>query len=725
MVQENQSLFSEDKKPQFIVRVAVPLALPKVLDYLWVGDKEPQVGAFAEVEVGRKKYHSVVMEIVSESKYDKLKTATPIEMSALSPQTAQFYGWVSKYTLAMPGDPIRAALVGGQIPEKPNPQERLVVTGHAPDRKTKARTQVLETAVTGMWRTGELADAAGVSDSVVRGLVQQGCLKKQLVPEEPFSMQINLPELNPHQEVAAGEIAAALESRDFSPYLLDGVMGSGKTEVYFDAIARVLERGEGQVLVLVPEISLTPQWLDRFKVRFGFEPTIWHSHISDGKRRKNWWDVLEGKARVVVGARSALFLPYQQLEMMIVDEEHDHSYKQEDVFRYHGRDMAVVCASIWKCPIILASATPSLETWKNTMDQKYGHLILPSRHGDSILPKVRTVDMKNNAPKKRDKFISPLMERELARRLSAGEQSLVFLNRRGVAPLLICSGCGHRQECPSCSASLVVHGSHLQCHHCGFTEGWPEHCPKCNKKDTWRAFGPGTRKILQELEEMFPEARLAVADSDAVHTEKQMEHLVHKMESGQVDILVGTQMVAKGHHFANLTFVGVVDSDMGLAHGELRAAERTFQLLMQVAGRAGRESKNGEVMLQSYSPDHPLFEALKTFDREAFYNMELVNRKQWSDPPYGKQVALILSGEYEAEVQRTGQMLVQRFPQIEATDILGPAPAPLAKLKDRYRFRLLVKGAKPLQGVVSQWLNSVEVPRRVRIQVDVDPITFF
>lgn len=722
--------------PQFVVRVAVPLFLPKCLDYLYKEVAAPQVGEVVEVEVGRKKYHAIVMEVLDESPYKKLKTAQPLSLSekvVLHPNLVEFYKWVTKYTLSMPGDPVRAGFISGALPERVQPEMKWCLNAHKLSKSTikvtPKRQQVFTIASDKLWSVAELAEAADVSDSVIRTLIKHDIFEEVEVveEEEPLVMpQGKTPVLNTHQAHAATEIIASLEQEKFQTFLLDGIMGSGKTEVYFEAIDKLLQQDKkAQSLVLVPEIALTPQWISRFKKRFGFEPVCWHSGLSDGARRRNWWKIQDGKARVIVGARSALFLPYQNLKLIIVDEEHDASYKQEDVFRYNGRDMAIVAGNIWKAPVVLASATPSLETWKNTCDQKYKHLILPNRYAGATLPKMRLVDMKNNAPKNKDNYVSELMVREIARRLSLGEQVLVFLNRRGVAPLLICRSCGERKGCPSCSTSLVVHEGHLQCHHCGFMEPWPKHCPKCNKEDTWRAFGPGTRKIKKELAEAFPEASIAVADSDSITTGAQIAHLVDNMETGKIDILIGTQMVAKGHHFSNLTFVGVVDGDMGLAHGEMRAAERTFQLLMQVAGRAGRESTEGEVMLQSYSVEHPLFQALKSYDRESFYQIELGNRKQWMDPPYARQVAIILSGEYEKEVQQVGHMLVRKFPEIAGVEVLGPAPAPLARLKDKYRYRLLIKGVKPLQGVVMKWLHDVEIPRRVKLQIDVDPVTFF
>lgn len=707
-----------------IIRVISPLALPTTLDYLWAGDTPPSVGQMVEVEIGRKASHAMVIELLDESPFKKLKPAYPLSLPVLSSQTVQFYQWVSRYTLAMPGDALRAGLIGAKVPEKPLPETKIKLSGIKPKRITLQREKVLNTASEHLWTVSEISEICGVSEGVIRALEKDGVFERIPVESED-KITINLLPLSSAQEASAKEIRAALHRSVFHPILLDGVMGSGKTEVYFDAIASLLEKDEkSQVLVLVPEISLTSQWLSRFKKRFGFTPDCWHSEMSEGAKKRTWWKVIEGKSRVVVGARSALFLPYQNLRFIVVDEEHDHSYKQEDVFRYHGRDMSVTLAHIWKCPIILASATPSLETWHNTESGKYQHLILPKRHGEARLPTIKTVDMRQSSIKSKDKWVSSSVKDAISKRLEKGEQSLIFLNRRGYAPLLICGGCGHRQDCPRCDASVVVHGERLICHHCGYQELPPEHCPKCGEKDKFRAFGPGTRKVLEELKNAFPHARIDVADSDAITTKNKMDNLVNRMEEGEIDILVGTQMIAKGHHFPNLTLVGVIDGDMGLAHGELRAAEKTFQLLMQVAGRAGREEKHGEVLLQTYDSDNKLYETLKKCDRDAFYAHEMQNRRTWNDPPFSREVALILSGKNERDVANSAQELRRQAPEKEGIEVLGPAPAPIAKLRDNYRYRLLLKSNKPLQKDVQNWIKNTPIRTGVRVYVDVDPVSF-
>ena len=410
--------------------------------------------------------------------------------------------------------------------------------------------------------------------------------------------------------------------------------------------------------------------------------------------------------------------------MVVVDEEHDPSYKQDEVFRYHGRDMGVALAQHWQCPAVLASATPSLETWQNAQQRKYQRLELKKRHGNNMMPPIHLVDLKAEKLEK-NKFLSDSVQQEIKAALERQEQSLIFLNRRGNAPLLLCTACGYRRDCPSCDATLTVHGDKLQCHHCGLTEPWPDTCPSCHEADTWRMYGPGTRRLVHEVQEVFPDVRLAIADSDAVHTPAQQRELVRQIQEQQVDIVIGTQMMAKGHHFPNLTLAAVIDGDMGLAHGDVRAAEKTFQLLTQVAGRAGRGEKAGKVLVQTYQPEQPLFQHLKDYNRLAFYEHELALRQEWHDPPFGRQIALVVDGLDEKLVKKSAEVLAQKAPETKGIIVLGPAPAPLAKLRDRYRYRLLVKGVVPLQKYVKSWLENTPIPQKIRVVVDVDPHSYF
>ncbi|HEX2796480.1 MAG TPA: primosomal protein N', partial [Immundisolibacter sp.] len=496
------------------------------------------------------------------------------------------------------------------------------------------------------------------------------------------------------------------------------------TEVYFEVLRRLRAKKPAmQTLMLVPEIALTPQLVQRFTAAFGTPPLVWHSQLGEAARRRTWWQVMRGEPVVVIGARSALFLPFQNLGLIVVDEEHDGSYKQDEAFRYHGRDLAVQLGRTWACPTILSSATPSLETWHNAQQGKYAHVHLPGRFGGARLPSVSTLDLRQTKLP-RGSFVSPALIEQVKQTLERGEQSLLFLNRRGVAPLMICGDCGTRRDCPRCDASLTVHGDRLLCHYCGFSEALPHECPTCGS-ESLRAYGPGTRRVAAEIQAALPGARVAVADSDSVSSPAQMGELLEQLHNDQLDIIVGTQLVTKGHHLPKLTLVGVVDADMGLAHGDLRAAERTFQLLTQVGGRAGRASKPGSVVLQTFDPGQPLFTALQKADREGFYKLELEARRAWGDPPFGRMVAVIVDGLQEAEVVATARRLATDFPKAEGLRLLGPAPAPVARKNERWRWRLLVKTATPAHGPLKRWLEAAPLGAGVRVTVDVDPVSFW
>lgn len=521
----------------------------------------------------------------------------------------------------------------------------------------------------------------------------------------------------------------------FGVDLIDGVTGSGKTEVYFEAIAAALRAGR-QVLVLVPEIALTTQWLERFEARFGAPPAEWHSELGSARRRRIWRAVADGRARVVVGARSALFLPYRDLGLIVVDEEHDHAFKQEDGVTYHARDMAVVRGQMEGCPVVLVSATPSLETMINVERGRYRRFVLAARHGGATLPAIDLIDMRReNLPA--GTWLSKKLAGALQETIGRGEQAMLFLNRRGYAPLTLCRGCGHRLECPNCSAWLVEHryrlgGARLQCHHCGYTTAMPDECSECGAADRFAACGPGVERLAEEVAATVPGCRYAVMTSDTVTGPKAAAEIVRAMAGGELDLLIGTQMMAKGYHFPRLTLVGVVDADLGLSGGDLRAAERTYQLLAQVAGRAGRADHPGRVMLQSYMPEHPVMRALMSGNRDDFLAREAEERRMVGAPPFGRLAAVILSTPDEREAAGLAREVARRIAGAIANgargdaEILGPAPAPLALLRGRYRQRVLVKSSRSvnLPALVRAALDGFKVPARVRIQVDIDPYSF-
>ncbi len=540
--------------------------------------------------------------------------------------------------------------------------------------------------------------------------------------------KIDLAPLSDDQKKAAAQLLAKL-GQGFSVTLLDGVTGSGKTEVYFDAIAHVL-RNPGlslQVLVLLPEIALSVQWLERFEARFGFRPVVWNSEITPARKRAAWQAIARGEARVVVGARSALFLPYRNLSLLIVDEEHDASYKQEDGVIYHARDMAVARGRFEQFPVVLVSATPSLESYYNAKQGKYAEVSLPARHGGAEMPAVTLLDMKQE-PLERGAFISTTLRQALADAIARGHQAMLFLNRRGYAPLLLCRACGHRFQCPECSSWLVLHKGRprLECHHCGYHLPIPKACPACQAEEKLAACGPGVERLLEEVKDFLPSARVAVMASDSLGGFKEMSDIIKDMGERQIDLLIGTQMIAKGHHFADLAVVGVVDADLGLSGGDLRAAERTYQLLHQLSGRAGREQVKGQVFLQSYLPEHPVMQALLSGDREAFLQAELSARKNSHMPPFSRLAAVIVEGAKEAQVQVVAKNLAATAHRQQEIRLLGPAPAPLYMLRGKYRYRLLIKAERKvnLPDYLREWVKAQVAPSSVRIKIDIDPVSF-
>jgi primosomal protein N' (replication factor Y) (superfamily II helicase) len=566
---------------------------------------------------------------------------------------------------------------------------------------------------------------------VVRDLLAAGFVEEHLAPAEapdtaPPDWRLSGPALSPDQSAAARRLVGSVEAGGFGVSVLDGVTGSGKTETYFAALAAALAAGR-QVLVLLPEIALGAQWLERFRQRFGVLPAEWHSDIGQAERRDTWRAVAAGRARVVVGARSALFLPFPELGLIIVDEEHDPSYKQEDGVCYQARDMAVLRASLADIRIILVSATPSLETVVNVARGRYARVALPRRHAAAELPAVRLVDLRRERIE-RGHFLAPPLVGELAQTFEAGEQALLFLNRRGYAPLTLCRACGHRFQCPSCTAWLVEHRftGRLLCHHCGHAEALPPCCPECLTAGALVPCGPGVERLLEEVTERFPGVRAALMVSDLLPGPRAAAELAQGMTEQRYDVLIGTQLVAKGHHFPMLTLVGVVDADLGLAGGDLRAAERTYQLLHQVGGRAGRAERKGRVLIQTWMPDQPVMKALASGDRDRFLEAEAAARRHAGLPPFGRLAALIVSAADAETSDFTARALSRAAPQLPGIAVLGPAPAPLAVLRGRHRRRFLVKAGREvrLQAVLRDWLSRVRTAGSARIQVDIDPYSF-
>ena len=533
---------------------------------------------------------------------------------------------------------------------------------------------------------------------------------------------VNIP-LSPAQNNAANNLVSKVAAHKYSATMLDGVTGSGKTEVYFEAIKKALDAGK-QVLVLLPEIGLSTQWLSRFKARFGIMPGIWHSDRTEKQRRELWLDVIENKCPIVVGARSSLFLPFQNLGLIIVDEEHDQSYKQEEGVIYHGRDMAVIRANIEHVPVVLVSATPSIETVNNLQEGKYELVHLPERFGGAEMPKIEVIDMRS-AKLPADKFIAPKLKDEIQTAISQKQQALLFLNRRGYAPLTLCRACGYRFQCPNCSAWMVMHKAKhiLQCHHCDYIIKQPDECPACHEKNTLHPCGPGVERLKDEVLEYFPNACVEVMASDSP---KSAEEIVTRMLAHEIDILIGTQMIAKGHHFAKLSLVGVIDADLGLEGGDLRAMERTYQVLHQVSGRAGREEDLGKVILQTYNPDSIVMKALAHGSRDEFVENEMLARRRFTMPPFGRLATITISSRDERMVKKYITDLSLNAPHLKEVQLLGPAPAPMAYLRGQHRYRLILKSGKKfnMQKYIKAILGTQIAPSSLKVKIDIDPFSF-
>jgi primosomal protein N' (replication factor Y) len=637
--------------------------------------------------------------------------------------------WTADYYLAPLASVLRMVLPSSAALDGPRQLTEYRPTGLVPERLTPQREKALVVLEGRQGTIRELADHAGVSDGVLRGLVNAGALEAVAVdadrplacPDADFAP----PSLNDDQRDAAASLASAV-GKGFDPVLLDGVTGSGKTEVYFEAIAECLCQGK-QALVLLPEIALTEPFLKRFEARFGCQPVAWHSDLRSSQRRRAWRGIASGEAAVTVGARSALFLPYPNLGLIVVDEAHEPSFKQEDGVQYHARDTAVMRAKFEDIPVILSTATPPIESRHMVELGRYREVSLPERFAGASLPDMSAIDLTQDPPP-RGRWLAPQLVSELQANLDRGEQSLLFLNRRGFAPLTLCRHCGHRFQCPNCTAWMVEHRlmHRLACHHCGHVMPPPKACPECGEEDSLVACGPGVERIADEVAELFPDARTAIVTSDTIWSPLRAAEFVGAMEEGAIDIVVGTQLVTKGYHFPNLTLVGVVDADLGLAGGDLRAAERSFQQIQQVAGRAGRGDKPGRVFVQTHDPDAPVIAALVKGDAAGFYAAETDARREAAMPPFGRLAAIVVSAEDASEADAVARRIGHAAPEVEGMAVFGPAPAPLAMLRGRHRQRLLVHARRSLdvQDVIRDWLAAIEWNAKVRVSVDVDPYSF-
>jgi primosomal protein N' (replication factor Y) len=719
-----------------VVDVLVPVALDRAYSYRVPDELELAPGDIVCVPLGAREATAVVWadNPAPNPRLDnRLKDVEEkLELPPLKRELRSFVDWVANYTVSSRGMVLRMCLRMGEHLGAERERVGVRLAGAAPQRMTSARQRVLNLLADGMLRgKSEAAREAGVSGGVIDGLIDESAIEAIVLPPEPVAEKpdpdLAQPEFTPDQSAAAAALKATLAEGGYAVTLIDGVTGSGKTEVYFEAIADTIRRGR-QSLILMPEIALTAQFLDRFAARFGTRPAEWHSELSPRRRARTWQAVAKGEVPVTVGARSALFLPYADLGLIVVDEEHDPAYKQEDGVHYHARDMAVVRGHIARIPVVLSSATPSLETEVNARRGRYARLTLPERFGGQLMPAVEAIDLRHERPPP-GRFISPTLAGSVKTAIERGEQALLFLNRRGYAPLTLCRACGFRFSCPNCDAWLVDHRFRRQlvCHHCGFAMPHPHACPNCQAQNSFVACGPGVERLEEEVRELFPQARVLVLSSDLVASIERMREEFADIAAGRFDIVIGTQLVAKGHHFPMLNLVGVVDADLGLSNGDPRAAERTFQLLHQVIGRAGRDAGVGHGYLQTHQPEHPVMRALIAQDREAFYSAEIEAREQAHYPPFGRLASIVVSGPDRHDTAAHARSLARAAPVNEEVRVLGPAEAPLALVRGRHRLRLLIKAPRnfDLSAYLREWLAAA--PKRtgsIKLDIDVDPQSF-
>jgi len=720
-----------------LVGVLTTQPLGRALDY-----KAPEggchLGAFVEVPLGPRKVIGCVWG-PGQGDYDYAKIRSVIRVLDAAPMRLEMRDFLQKaaaYTLTPMPAMLRLATRAPGLGDPPSMRKVYRRGAQDPDRMTDARRRVLDFLANYgdlSFTLKELSELAGVTPSVIKGLVTHKAIHEEDSPRDlPFApLDPNLPskKLTPDQAEAANKLSTQVSAGDYGTTLLRGVTGSGKTEVYLEAVAATLRAGR-QALVLLPEIALTAEFLTRVEVRFGARPAEWHSGATMTERRRIWRMVGQGQAQLVIGARSALFLPFQNLGLIVVDEEHDTSYKQEDGVLYNARDMAVLRASLVGAQVILASATPSLESWANAQSGKYKRLNLEARFGPAVMPTMQTVDMRTETLPS-DRWISGTLQRAVDARLAAGEQAMLFLNRRGYAPITLCRACGHQIGCDQCDARMVEHRflKRLMCHQCGETKPMPDKCPSCDAEGRMAPVGPGVERLGEEAVKLFPQARVAVLSSDMYGSARALKAEIETIATGGADVIIGTQLVAKGHNFPNLTLVGVIDADLGLQGSDLRAAERTFQLMRQVSGRAGRAEKPGTALLQTYQPEHPVIRAILAGDEEGFWRAEAAEREQAGVPPYGRMAGIILSGPDVAQVFDAANTLARNTTPLTrvGAQVFGPAPAPIARIRGRHRVRLLVKAGKgvALQGAISKWIAQLHLKGDLRLAVDIDPQSFF
>jgi primosomal protein N' (replication factor Y) (superfamily II helicase) len=692
-------------------------------------------GDFVRAELGRTERLGVVWSVDQVAGQNRpLKPVLDrLDAPPLPEVSRRFVTWVARYVCASPGAVLRMVLRAPDALE-PSPVSHVL---HAADeavfKSTPAREAVLAAARA---RPGlsqaDLARFAGVSAGVVAGLVKAGGLVTRAamrdLPFEAPDPSRQGPTLSPDQAAAVRVVRAKLGEGGFTPILIDGVTGSGKTEVYFEAIADLLRaEPEAQILVLLPEIALTEAVIARFEARFGARPAGWHTDVPDAERRRVWREVIHGRARIVLGARSALFLPFANLRLVVVDEEHDTAYKQEEGVIYNGRDLAVMRAKMSGAGVILASATPALETLENARSGRYAHVRLAARPGAAVMPEIDLIDLRADPPDE-GRWLSPRLIAAMQQTYKNADQTLLYLNRRGFAPLVLCRACGEKLKSPHAETWLTEHrySGRLVCHLTGYSMPRPAACPHCHAEGALVSVGPGVERIADEVRVILPGARVEILSSDTASTPAMLRALIGDMEAGRIDVLVGTQMAAKGHNFPHLTLVGVVDADAGLKGGDLRAGERTWSLLSQVAGRAGRAEQPGRALVQTWDPDNPVFAALKDQDRDSFFALEADQRAALGQPPFGRLAALIVSAAGDPEVDAACALLGAAIPKTDGIDVFGPALPQISVLRGRHRRRFLVRADRgvDLSAFMATWRARTRLKGAARAVIDIDPQSF-
>jgi primosomal protein N' (replication factor Y) (superfamily II helicase) len=738
------------------IEILLPLNVPMAFTYALPNGVGAGIGDFVVVPFGRKTEIGVIWKDATKILPDeKVKQVIKkIEIPPLSTNFRKFIDWVAAYTMSPAGMVLKMVLSTPDafVAEKdivlykrhckevescssPSLEREKVREGCGKNVSSsnkniisKPRQSILTVLADDPLTLADLREKSGSSSVTIKKMVKDGLIEEIKHPPlyHPEEVRLANIHLSDNQQNVVNDLKDKITANKFSATLLDGVTGSGKTEVYLSAIEELFKDESAQILIMLPEIALTSQVVNRFERRFGFTPQTWHSGMTKSQKEKTWRKVNNGGTRLIIGARSALFLPYKNLKLIIVDEEHDNSYKQEEGVIYNARDMAVLRAKTEGFPIILASATPSIETMENVQSGKYELLHIPNRHGGAQMPDVDIIDMRTQKLDSKHFISRPLIE-AIRKNIENGRQSLLFMNRRGYAPLVLCRTCGYRFKCEECSTWLVKHkyGAHFMCHHCGYRRPEPKTCPECESEDSLVSCGPGVERIEEEVREYFPDSNIALMASDSL-THKKMAELLDDILSNKIDIIIGTQVIAKGHHFPNLNLVGVIDGNLGLEGGDLRASERTYQLLHQVAGRAGREGRKGKVILQSYMPGNAVMQALKGWDRDGFVGAEMLSRNANSMPPFTRFAALIISGVEEAAVSALARNIVNAAPRSNDVRVLGPVPAPIFMLRGKFRYRILIKTARNinLQNFIRQMLGGVKVSSSVKVKIDIDPYNF-